>query len=65
MRHPPTHTRARALLPPCSLSGFLPVLVYLSYMSIMIMGLYFAMGAVGMLSSMLFVHYIMSAVKQD
>ncbi len=37
---------------PQTRSGFLPVLVYSSYMSIFILGLWFAMGAIGFLSSL-------------
>uniref|UniRef100_A0A383W4V4 Transmembrane 9 superfamily member n=1 Tax=Tetradesmus obliquus TaxID=3088 RepID=A0A383W4V4_TETOB len=48
-----------------SLSGFLPMLTYLSYMSIMILGLYTAMGTVGFLASFVFVYQIFAAVKQD
>ncbi|KAI8474011.1 MAG: hypothetical protein J3K34DRAFT_383427 [Monoraphidium minutum] len=47
------------------LSGFLPVLVYVSYMSIFVSGLYFAMGAVGFAASGAFVYYIMAAGKAD
>ncbi|KIY94053.1 hypothetical protein MNEG_13907 [Monoraphidium neglectum] len=48
-----------------SMSGFLPVLVYASYMSIFISGIYFGMGAVGFLASGAFVYFIMGAVKAD
>jgi transmembrane 9 superfamily protein 2/4 len=48
-----------------NLSGFLSVLTYLSYMSIMILGLFTAMGTVGFLSSFVFVYQIFAAVKQD
>ena len=48
-----------------NLSGFLPVLVYLSYMSIFATGLFFAMGAVGFAASGLFVLAIMKAVKAE
>lgn len=41
------------------------ILVYFSYMSIFISGLYFAMGAVGFLSSGVFVFAIMRAVKAE
>lgn len=48
-----------------NLNGFLPVLTYLSYMSIMILGLFTAMGTVGFLSSFLFVYKIMGAIKSE
>lgn len=48
-----------------NLNGFLSVLTYLSYMSIMILGLYTAMGTVGFASSFYFVYKIFAAVKQD
>ncbi|GBF98960.1 hypothetical protein Rsub_12606 [Raphidocelis subcapitata] len=48
-----------------NLSGFLPVLVYGSYMSIFVIGLYLSMGTVGFVSSYVFVHAIMRAVKAD
>ncbi len=48
-----------------SLAGLLPILVYLSYMTICTLGLYFAMGAVGFVSSLWFVYYIFAAVKAD
>ena len=48
-----------------TLSGFIPVFIYLCYMSIIILGVYFAMGTVGFLSSYLFVYYIFKAVKSD
>eukprot|EP00882_Tetradesmus_deserticola_P003503 GHRQ01003706.1.p1 GENE.GHRQ01003706.1~~GHRQ01003706.1.p1 ORF type:complete len:729 (+),score=377.08 GHRQ01003706.1:96-2189(+) len=48
-----------------NLAGFLPMLTYLSYMSIMILGLYTAMGTVGFLASFVFVYQIFAAVKQD
>jgi transmembrane 9 superfamily protein 2/4 len=48
-----------------NLSGFLPVLTYLSYMSIMILGLFTAMGTVGFLSSFLFVYKIFAAIKSE
>ncbi len=34
-----------------SLSGFIPVLIYLCYMTILILGLYFSMGTIGFLAS--------------
>jgi transmembrane 9 superfamily protein 2/4 len=48
-----------------NLSGFLPVMVYASYMSIFVMGLYLSMGAVGFVSSYVFVGAIMRAVKAE
>ena len=48
-----------------SLAGALPVFLYLSYMSILISGLYFAMGTVGFLASFAFTYAIFAAVKQD
>lgn len=48
-----------------NLNGFLSVLTYLGYMSIMILGLFTAMGTVGFVSSFVFVYEIFAAVKQD
>ena len=48
-----------------TLSGVIPVFIYLCYMSIIILGVYFAMGTVGFVSSYLFVYYIFKAVKSD
>lgn len=48
-----------------NLSGFLPVLTYLSYMSIMILGLFTAMGTVGFASSFIFTYKIMGAIKSE
>eukprot|EP00879_Flechtneria_rotunda_P009211 GHRR01009644.1.p1 GENE.GHRR01009644.1~~GHRR01009644.1.p1 ORF type:complete len:502 (+),score=157.04 GHRR01009644.1:1316-2821(+) len=48
-----------------NLNGFLPMLTYLSYMSILILGLFTAMGTVGFVSSFVFVYKIFAAVKQD
>lgn len=48
-----------------NLSGFLPVLTYLSYMSIMILGLFTAMGTVGFLASFLFTYKIFGAIKSE
>ncbi|KIY91966.1 hypothetical protein MNEG_15997 [Monoraphidium neglectum] len=45
--------------------GFLPVLVYSAYMSIVGVGIYFAMGVVGFLASGAFVYAIMRAVKAE
>lgn len=48
-----------------TLAGFLPVLIYLCYMTILILGLYFAMGTVGFAASYWFVRFIFGAVKAD
>jgi len=48
-----------------TLAGVLPAFIYLSYMSILILGLYFAMGTVSFAASWLFVHAIFRAVKAD
>lgn len=48
-----------------NLSGFLPVLTYLCYMSIMILGLFTSMGTVGFLASFLFVYKIFGAIKSE
>ncbi|KAF8069410.1 TMN11 [Scenedesmus sp. PABB004] len=48
-----------------NLAGFLPVLTYLSYMAIMCLGLYTAMGTVGFAASFAFVYAIFAAVKAD
>lgn len=48
-----------------NLSGFLPVLTYLSYMSIMILGLFTAMGTVGFLASFIFTRSIFAAIKSE
>ena len=48
-----------------TLHGVIPVIIYLSYMSIIILGVYFAMGTIGFLSSYLFVYYIFKFVKSD
>ncbi|GBF99673.1 hypothetical protein Rsub_12492 [Raphidocelis subcapitata] len=48
-----------------NLSGFLPILVYFSYMSVFITGLYFACGMVGFVASGAFVYAIMRAVKAE
>ena len=48
-----------------TLHGVIPVIIYLSYMSIIILGIYFAMGTIGFLSSYLFVYYIFKFVKSD
>lgn len=48
-----------------SLSGFLSVVLYLSYMGLILWALYLAMGTVGFLSSFYFTYQIFSAVKAD
>ena len=48
-----------------NLSGLLPLLTYLSYMTILILGLYMAAGTVGFAASFAFVYAIFAAVKQD
>lgn len=48
-----------------NLNGFLAVLTYLSYMSIMILGLFTAMGTVGFVSSFIFTYKIMGAIKSE
>jgi transmembrane 9 superfamily protein 2/4 len=48
-----------------NLSGFLPVLTYLSYMSIMILGLFTAMGTVGFMASFIFTRSIFAAIKSE
>lgn len=55
-----SHTLIRRLHPHTN-----QILVYFSYMSIFISGLYFSMGAVGFLSSGTFVFAIMRAVKAE
>ncbi|MEW5298849.1 MAG: hypothetical protein WDW38_000420 [Sanguina aurantia] len=47
------------------LDGFIPVVIYLSYMSIIITGFYLAMGTIGFAASAWFVHTIFKAVKQE
>ena len=48
-----------------TMAGFMPILIYLCYMTIIILGAYFAMGTIGFASSYLFVYYIFKAVKAD
>lgn len=48
-----------------TLAGFIPIFIYLCYMTILILGLYFAMGTVGFVASWFFVHAIFRAVKAD
>mmetsp|Transcript_15649 Transcript_15649/g.38973 ORF Transcript_15649/g.38973 Transcript_15649/m.38973 type:complete len:700 (-) Transcript_15649:257-2356(-) len=48
-----------------TLAGTMSALIYLSYMAILITGLYLAMGTVGWLASWVFVRAIFAAVKAD
>lgn len=48
-----------------SLSGALSITLYLSYMALILWGIYLALATVGFLSSFLFVYSIFSAVKAD
>ena len=48
-----------------SLSGPLSITLYMSYMALILWGLYLALATVGFLSSFLFVYSIFSAVKAD
>lgn len=48
-----------------ALSGGLPVFIYLSYMTIAILGFFLAMGTVGFAASFVFTLVIMKAVKAD
>ncbi|GFH19356.1 transmembrane 9 superfamily member [Haematococcus lacustris] len=48
-----------------TLDGFLPVLIYVCYMTIAVTSTYFAMGMVGFTSSWAFVHAIFGAIKSD
>ena len=48
-----------------TLAGIIPALIFISYMTIMILGVYFAMGTVGFLSSYAFTFIIFKAVKSD
>mmetsp|Transcript_12263 Transcript_12263/g.36002 ORF Transcript_12263/g.36002 Transcript_12263/m.36002 type:complete len:676 (-) Transcript_12263:344-2371(-) len=47
------------------MNGFMPIFIYFSYMTIVILGIYFAMGAVGFIASYLFTYAIFKAVKLD
>ena len=47
------------------LSGFLSVLLYLSYMILILWAVYLAMGTVGFASSFLFTYKIFASVKAD
>jgi hypothetical protein len=48
-----------------NLAGAMSVFVYCCYMSILILGTYFAFATVGFLSSWAFVHAIFRAIKAD
>lgn len=48
-----------------TLAGTIPIFLYLSYMTILIVGVYLALGTVGFLSSWVFVYSIFSAIKKD
>lgn len=48
-----------------SLSGLVSVMLYLSYMTLVLWGIYLAMGTVGFFASLLFTYKIFSAVKAD
>lgn len=48
-----------------SLTGFIPVFIYLCYMTLFTLAFYFAMGTLGFLSSLWFVVVIFKAVKAD
>eukprot|EP00798_Chlamydomonas_sp_ICE-L_P031784 gene31785-6981_t len=48
-----------------SLSGFMPVLIYLCYMTVIIFGFYLSMATVGVLSSYIFVRAIFGAIKAE
>eukprot|EP00798_Chlamydomonas_sp_ICE-L_P015250 gene15250-21332_t len=48
-----------------SISATLPVLIYFCYMTILILGVYYAMGAVGTIASYLFVYATFNAIKAD
>lgn len=48
-----------------SLAGIIPAIIFLSYMTILILGVYFAVGTVGFISSYVFTFLIFKAVKSD
>lgn len=47
------------------LSGLLSVVLYISYMAIMVWGVYLGMGTVGFISSFWFTYMIFDSVKAD
>lgn len=49
----------------CRLTGVLPVVLYLSYMGLLVWCLFLAMGTIGFLSSFLFTYAIFNAAKSD
>lgn len=48
---------------PCRLTGLLPVVLYLSYMGLLVWCLFLAMGTIGFLSSFAFTYAIFNASK--
>ncbi|GFR46382.1 hypothetical protein Agub_g7964 [Astrephomene gubernaculifera] len=48
-----------------TLTGFIPVFIYLCYMSLFVMAFYYAMGTLGFGASLWFVYSIFKAVKAD
>ncbi|KXZ49791.1 hypothetical protein GPECTOR_19g242 [Gonium pectorale] len=48
-----------------SLHGFIPLFIYVTYMSIIVIAFYYAMGALGFAASLWFVRSIFRAVKAD
>lgn len=48
-----------------ALSGFLSMILYLSYMALLLWAIWLAMGAVGFLSSFYFTYQIFGSVKAD
>jgi transmembrane 9 superfamily protein 2/4 len=48
-----------------SLSGLVSVVLYLSYMGLVLWAIYLAMGTVGFFASFLFTYKIFGAVKAD
>ena len=48
-----------------NLTGFLPIVLYMSYMGLMVWCLSLVMGTVGFLSSFIFTYKIFEAVKAD
>lgn len=47
------------------LTGFIPVVLYMSYMGLLVWCLFLAMGTIGFLSSFLFTYAIFNAAKSD
>ncbi|EFJ42043.1 hypothetical protein VOLCADRAFT_77298 [Volvox carteri f. nagariensis] len=48
-----------------SLAGFIPIFIYLCYMTLFVLAFYYAMGALGFGASLWFVYSIFKAVKAD